>query len=290
MKRKRDKGRHAMVNVVLRGVLFLGVCWLFFAAYGAKVTEVRIQSSLMSKSVPMVVVLPDDYETSTNRYPVVYLLHGAGEDCHSYEKKSWPQSAVDAHGYIVAIPDGAKTSWWIDSPVDPSFKYESFVIQEIIPFVDAHYRTIPDRRHRAVCGASMGGHGAATMAICHRDIFSVLGMVAPGVDLRPFPNNWDIKKRLGSIQDQPARWKRYSIISRAEDLKNGEMDILTVIGTSDFFLPMNRELHELLSKNGVEHTYVEMRGATDRESSHHHDFAARAFPIVFQFVADHLAR
>lgn len=279
-----------MVNAALRGKLFAGCCLLVFAAHGAKVTEVRILSNLMNKSVPMVVVLPEDYETSTNRYPVVYLLHEAGGDCHTFEKKSWPQAAVDAHGYIVAIPDGAKTSWWIDSPVDPSFKYESHVIQEVIPFVDSHYRTIPDRRHRAMCGASMGGHGAATMAVCHRDLFSVLGMVAPGVDLRPFPNQWDIKKRLGSIQEYPARWKEYSIVSRAEDLKNGELDILTVIGTSDFFLSPNRALHELLSRNGVEHTYIEMRGATEQESSHHYDFAAKAFPIVFRFAADHLAR
>lgn len=260
------------------------------AANAAKVTEVSLRSELMDKSVPLVVVLPDDYETSTNRYPVVYLFHGAGGNCHTYERQGWPQGGVDAHGFIVVAPDGAATSWWIDSPVDPAFKYESHVIREIVPYVDAHYRTIPDRAHRAACGASMGGHGAATMAINHRDLFSVLGMLAPGVDLRPFADRWEIKKRLGTIQEHPDYWKDYSVLTRAADLRNGELAIITVIGTSDFFLLPNRSLHTLLSDNGVAHTYIEIRGATQNESSHHFDFSAKAYPIVFRFVAEQFER
>ena len=269
-------------------IILIGLILASCAAGAATVTEVSVRSELMDKTVPLVIVLPDDYGSSTDRYSVVYLFHGAGGDCHRYERMGWPQDAADAHGVVVVMPDGARTSWWIDSPVDPAFKYESHVISEIVPYVDAHYRTVPDRRNRAACGASMGGHGAATMAIRHRDVFSVLGMVAPGVDLRPYSTQWDISKRLGAIQDNPERWKEYSIVTRAETLKNGELAIITVVGTSDIFLQPNRALHEILSKNGVAHTYVELRGATENESSHHFDFSAKAFPIVFRFAAENL--
>ncbi len=90
--------------------------------------------------------------------------------------------------------------------MDPAWRYESFVARELVVYVDGHYRTLPKRESRAIAGHSMGGHGAMFLSIRHPDQFSVVVCLSGGVDLRPFPDNWDIAKRLGSLKEDPDRW------------------------------------------------------------------------------------
>lgn len=109
------------------------------AASAAKVEVVKVRSDVMGKDVPLSVILPDAYgKDSGRRFPVVYALHGAGG---SHENYTLPfmgvRGCADEYGIIVACPDGGKTSWWLDSPVDPKMKYETHVVKEVVPYVDA---------------------------------------------------------------------------------------------------------------------------------------------------------
>lgn len=259
------------------------------AASAARVETVQIPSPSMKREIPATVVLPDGYADSNRLYPVVYMLHGAGGSHATYPELEVVRRQADRDGLVVVCPDGGKTGWWLDSPEDPAFRYETHVVREVLPFVERRYRIAADKAHRAIAGGSMGGHGAAYIAIRHRELFGSLGIVFGGVDLRPFPNGWDIAKRLGRLSDYPDRWRANSVVTLAEGLKDGELDIYSIVGTSDFFLKVNRDLHETLTRNGVRHTYVEYRGGDEAHSSHSREFAVIAYERVLSRFAARFA-
>ena len=240
----------------------------------------------MGKDVPASIILPDAYDgDSTSLWPVVYILHGAGGSHRRYidEADLGLSSYADKFGVIIVCADGGKTSWWFDSPIDPSFRYETHVAKELVPWVDAHYRTFTSRDKRVIMGVSMGGHGACWVGFRHKEKFGAVGLIAGGVDLWGFPNKWDIAKRLGPRDEFPDRWREHSAVAEAAKLKNGEVEIVAIIGTSDFFLAPNRKMHKILSHNKVAHTYGEMRGPDDKSSGHDFSFTAIALPHVFSF-------
>lgn len=253
--------------------------------YGGAITDVSIPSESMGKDVPASIILPDAYDgDSTNLWPVVYILHGAGGSHRRYiDAELGLPSYADRFGVIIVCADGGKTSWWFDSPVDPSFRYETHVAKELVPWIDSHYRTITERGKRAIMGASMGGHGACWVGFRHKEQFGAVGLIAGGVDLWDFPGSWDIAKRLGPRDEFPDRWREHSAVTEAAKLKNGEVEIFSIVGTDDFFLAPNRKMHKILSDNKVAHTYVEVRGVDDKSSGHDYSFTAVALPHVFSF-------
>ena len=267
-----------------KSLLAIAVVATGFVASASTVTNLIVHSAKMDKDVPVSVVLPDAYD-GTTRFPSVYVLHGAGG---SNKKAENPVilSLVDRYGFIAIAPDGGKTSWWLDSPIDPKYQYETFVIDELLPFADANFRTIANRWNRGIMGGSMGGHGACYLGMRHKNLFGVIGNIYGGVDLVPWASNWDIAKRLGSRDGNIRRWEDHSVVNIAKTLKNGEVDLICALGTEDFFLGCNRQLHEILSANGVAHTYVEVRSPTTLQSVHG-KFYDQGAEICLRFIANY---
>lgn len=258
---------------------------LMFASFAQAYTvhHVNLFSPSMKKEIPVKVVTPDGYEKSDLRYPSIYTLHGANGSAGG--NLVYVTNFVDQVNAIVISPDGGRTSWWVDSPIDPSYQYETFVIKELIPHIDAHFRTDARKTKRAIFGGSMGGHGACYLAFRHKELFGVVGNIFGGVDIRPFPNNWEIKKRLGEKKAFPERWTEFAAITHAPLIQNGDLELISVIGTSDFFLQVNRNLHQLLTKNKVKHTYIEYRGPDEVSCRHGRPFILSfALPIIYQFI------
>ena len=249
--------------------------------HAAKVETFTVHSAAMDKDITVAAVLPDGYNQS-RKYPVVYMLHGAGS---SY--KTWTmidaQFLCDKYGIIGICPDGGKTSWWWDSPIDPTFRYETFAIAEVMPFVERKYAIDSRRECRAILGGSMGGHGACWLGFRHKDVFGAVGSIFGGVDVRPFSEKWDIAKRLGPLQGNEDVWEAHCAVTEAAKLANGDVELCMMIGTRDFFLKVNRDMHDLLSKNGVEHTYIEYTTESPKTSGHCTEFAKYALPVMFKF-------
>ena len=82
-------------------------------------------------------------------FPVVYMLHGAGGNHRSMPGDGVIAGLSDRHGFIAVCPDGAVTSWWIDSPIDPTLKYETFVSKELPAYMDANYSRSTPRTGRS---------------------------------------------------------------------------------------------------------------------------------------------
>jgi S-formylglutathione hydrolase FrmB len=242
--------------------------------------QIDVTSKAMNRPVPVTVILPDGYaQTKDSRSPVVYALHGAGGSNLRYSDPARTLGKMaDRYQTMIVVPDGNKTSWWLDSPIDPTFQYETFMIKELIPHIDANYQTVAQREKRAIIGGSMGGHGACYLGFRHKDLFGAVGNIFGGVDLRPFPNNWDIKHRIGAIETHPENWEKFSVMSQLDNLKPGDLAIITMVGHEDFFLSVNREMNARLQKNGIQHFYIETQGKHDTV------YEDQAFAVMFRFI------
>jgi S-formylglutathione hydrolase FrmB len=246
----------------MRKIFFLiSLCLIAFNVSASTVTTVQIYSEKMDKDVPASVVLPDSYAAGTDRFAVLYLLHGAGGDYKGWVSKAPVGELADTYGIIIICPDADKTSWYFDSPINPKSQYETFMSKELVKYVDANYRTRALREFRAIAGLSMGGHGAMFLAIRHKDVFSTVCCMSGGVDIRPFPNNWGIKDRIGDIETYPKRWEELTVIDNAKTLKDGDLAISIDCGVSDFFIGVNRALRKQLLDANISHEYSERPGA-----------------------------
>ncbi|RPE05967.1 esterase family protein [Chitinophaga lutea] len=243
--------------------LLLAAAGLFntMAALAFQTDTVETYSAAMKKNIKAVVIKPEGYNASKN-YPVVYLLHGYSDNYAGWVKKATGvQEAADRYNMLIVCPDGGFSSWYWDSPADPAFQYETYVSKELVAWVDSHYKTIANRKGRAITGLSMGGHGALYLALRHQDVFGAAGSMSGGVDIRPFPNNWDMAKRLGTYAQQPARWESHTVINMLHLLTPNALALIIDCGTEDFFFKVNEKLHEELRYRNIPHDYYVRPGA-----------------------------
>jgi S-formylglutathione hydrolase FrmB len=135
-------------------------------------------SPAVNRTMKFDVVLPFGYEQSTDRYPVLYLLHGFMQNYTvwgrnlgaSYYARSLP-------GLILVLPDGGN-SWFVNyasSAGDAENNWEDHIVEDVISYVDDNFRTVPRREGRAIAGLSMGGFGAFSIALRHPDMFVSMG-------------------------------------------------------------------------------------------------------------------
>jgi S-formylglutathione hydrolase FrmB len=229
--------------------------------HAAAVDTVNTYSASMKKTIKAVVITPDDY-ASAQPLPVVYLLHGySGNYADWVIKAKGFEKAVDLYQIIIVCPDGGFGSWYWDSPVDPDYKYETYVSKELVSWIDSKYKTIKNKKGRGITGLSMGGHGALYLAFRHQDVFGAAGSMSGGVDIRPFPNNWDMALRLGKYSEHPQNWEQYTVINMLNLLQPNSLALLIDCGTEDFFYKVNENLHQQLLYRNIPHDYITRPGA-----------------------------
>ena len=148
------------------------LCYVFALAmlcstfcYASKVDTVDIPSAAMNKTYKAAIAFPDSYTKSKKDFPVLYLLHGGFGHFNDWLLKTPDKMLVrnlaDQYNMIIVMPEGEIFSYYIDSPVDPNSKFETYIIKEVIPFIDSKYRTVKDKKGRVITGLSMGGYGFA---------------------------------------------------------------------------------------------------------------------------------
>lgn len=238
---------------------FLGIFGLIvsLSTFASKVDTVLVKSPLMSKEVEVVIIIPDAALVNTNKaFPVIYLLHGYGGNAYTWRGlKPDLDKIADEKGIIFVCPDG-KNSWYWDSPKNPSYRYESFISTELVEYMDASYNTLADRRGRAITGLSMGGHGALWIAFRHKDIFGAAGSTSGGVDIRPFPTNWEMSNQLGEFAQNKKLWDQHTVINQLDKIQNGDLALIIDCGLGDFFLAVNQGLHSRLVARDIDHDFI----------------------------------
>ncbi len=245
--------------------LALVAAFLPLAALANKnIREISTFSESMQKQIPATVILPDSYgKKKSKKYPVVYLLHGYGGNFKDWStiKKDLQERASQAN-VIIVCPDG-QNSWYWDSPIDPSFKFETYVSKELVEHIDENFRTVKDKKGRAITGLSMGGHGAMWLAIRHNDVFGAGGSMSGGLDIRPFPNEWNMKDRLGEYEKNKELWDKHTVINEIEKLHPEDLAIIIDCGYDDFFYKVNLDTHAKLLEMKIPHDFIIRPGGHD---------------------------
>lgn len=142
------------------------------------VEGLSMNSALLNQEIKYSIILPEDYYTSKKTYPVVYLLHGLGDNESSWLEYGRVSQAVDAAvkskeivPMIYVMPQGFRNYYVNDYA--GKFPYMDMFVKELVPLIDQQYRTIADKEHRATMGYSMGGFGAFILPLKNPDVFTV---------------------------------------------------------------------------------------------------------------------
>jgi S-formylglutathione hydrolase FrmB len=259
----------------LRLLLFSALSLACFYAQASTVDSLDVPSAVMNKAYKAAVVLPASYANSKASYPVLYLLHGGSGHFNDWLNKTPDKMLVknlaDQFNIIIVMPEGETFGWYLDSPVDPTNKFETYITKEVIQKIDNTYRTVKSNKGRVITGLSMGGHGAMYLATRHPDLFCAAGTMSGAMDMNytKFRINEDFakslkdrfQKLLGTADTSNDVYVKNSIINMVDAIKKNGIPVIIDCGVDDFLIEANRELHHRLVFNNVPHDYTERPGA-----------------------------
>ncbi|MBC8028619.1 MAG: esterase family protein [Pyrinomonadaceae bacterium] len=238
----------------------------------SRVQTVQFQSTLVGKTLPYKVVLPVDYAepgAKAKRYPVLYLLHGLTGHYDNWTTKTKLADYAAQHSMIIVTPEG-NNGWYTDSATVATDKYETYVIQELIPDVQRRYRAIEKREGRAIAGLSMGGYGAMKFGLKRPEMFSLAASMSGAFsaaswgekELDPGPIRDSLMQTFGPA-NSPTRTAN-DVLRLAREFSSQSKTPLPYLyidcGTEDFLFKDNRDFVQLLVELKLPHEYRQLPG------------------------------
>jgi enterochelin esterase family protein len=237
------------------------------------VASVHYNSTALGRDRRMHIYTPPGYEAGGGKYPVFYLLHGAGDCDDSWTSVGRAGFIVDnliAAGkikpMIIVMPAG-HTSATFGMPGGggasaPRDEFGEDFVKDVMPYVEKNYRVLADRAHRAIAGLSMGGGQTLNISMSHLDQFAYVGVFSAGVfafgarrpaaaaagDPRPVP--------MPSLEWEQ---QRAAMLDNA-NLKPGLKVLWFGTGSEDFLLPTTKATVEMLKKHGFQPVFKESPG------------------------------
>jgi enterochelin esterase-like enzyme len=267
---------------------------LAFSQQSRVYDRLSMESNLLNMTRHYAVYLPPGYEESERSYPVLYLLHGAGDD-----QTGWIQFGEVQHIADRAIADGSATAMIIVMPdantgqrgyfndVNNEWRYEDFFFDELLPYVEKKYRIKSEKRFRAIAGLSMGGGGSFFYAMHRPDLFSSACPLSASLRNNSFEafkqglenNKTEIKypNRLEAYYD------RHQALRQIE--QNSLEDMKSVrwyfdCGDDDFLYEGNSLVHIALRQKEVPHEF------RVRDGGHTWGYWRSSLPEVLRFVSE----
>ncbi len=266
-----------------------------FSQTGKVFDNLTIKSSILKMERNYAVYLPPDYETSQRSYPVLYLLHGMGDDQTGWiqfgELLRITDNAIKngtATAMIIIMPDANTEKIGYFNSINNDWRYEDFFFEEFMPFVEKTYRIKSKKRFRAIAGLSMGGGGSFMYALHRPDLFSSACPLSAYVGplsvkdaketLTKYFNeiNFDEDKLIPYYENHNA----ISLIENlpAEKLKSVRWYI--DCGDDDFLYEGNSLVHLAMRKKNIPHEY------RVRDGGHTWTYWRQSLPEVLKFVSD----
>lgn len=255
----------------MKKLFLLSLLVFSFCVQSAQVKSIEVPSTAYQKPMKVTIVLPDSYESGKKRYQQVYLLHGAGG-----HEKTWthdipgqvPQSLADKYQLIMICPTGGRLSWYTDHENNP---VETYLIKELIPYIDQNYRTI---NNRWLTGLSMGGYGSLKLGLKYPKLFSGYVGQSPCIEPGNWQNRWGLGHALGPADQRKSLLQQEQFMVYRKDRRPFGL----IIGTEDFFYKEAKAAHERLKSAKVRHWWHEMPGA------HNGKFWAQSLPLAIDFL------
>jgi S-formylglutathione hydrolase FrmB len=230
-----------------------------------------IQSAAAKTKVSYHVYVPKAYDREkTRRFPVLYWLHGSGgggagiRPLVSHFGDAIRKGKVPP--MLVVFPNGLRNGMWCDSKHGKT-PVETILMKEVIPDVDANFRTIASREGRMVEGFSMGGYGAARIGFKHHDLFSAVSILGGGPLQRVFSEDigpkgkagdraWALQYVFGGDQQYFKAQSPWVLAQKNVKALRKGIRIRIAIGGLDRTLPYNRDFHKHLNQLGIPHSFT----------------------------------
>jgi len=256
-----------------------------FAVVAGSLSESTIESGALGQTMPFAIYLPPSYASGpVRRFPVLYLLHGAGGRYTEWSVYGLPQKAAEmmADGtlteFIVVMPEGGR-GYWANGLSGDGEAWADYVIDDLVPFIDSTYRTIPQAPERAIGGLSRGGFGALYLAFTHPDVFGIVGANSPSLP----GDSTGVEAVRVSAEELPSFDPVE--IARHMDVTSAPK-IWIDVGNEDDWQPAVKLLDSVLTGRGVPHEFSVGDGGHLQEywiarTPEYLDFYGRAFEDGF---------
>jgi len=254
--------------------------------------NLTLKSKILNMDRKFAIYLPPDYESSQRSYPVLYLLHGGGDDQTGWVQFGEVQNITDkaiAEGkttpMIIVMPDASTGRRGYFNDVNGNWRYEDFFFQELMPYVEKTYRIKGEKRYRAVSGLSMGGGGSFMYALHHPEFFSAACPLS--ASLGPLTIE-DAKKNLA--RDNPnlpdsvivKYYNSYSTIALINHLADSvKKSVRWYIdcGDDDPLSEGNSLAHIAMRKKEIPHEF------RIRDGAHNWSYWRESLPHVLEFIS-----
>jgi len=271
------------------------VFWTFglFAQQGKVYDNKSMPSKILNSDRKYAIYLPPDFETSQRSYPVLYLLHGAGDD-----QTGWIQFGEVLHIADQSINSGKATSMVIVMPdantgqrgyfndLKGEWRYEDFFFQEFMPYIEKTYRIKSEKRYRAVAGLSMGGGGSFMYALHHPELFSAACPLSAYIGpLSIDEMKYRMKNDKQDVSDTIALSAYFKSHNALELIKSMPDDQKKAVrwyidcGDDDFLYEGNSLVHIAMRKKDIPHEF------RIRDGGHTWTYWRDALPSVLEFVS-----
>ena len=267
-------------------------CLISFAQTGKVYDDLSMTSKILKMERKYAVYLPPDYESSTRSYPVLYLLHGAGDDQTGWVQFGEVLQITDkaiqegkATPMIIIMPDANTGQRGYANNATGTWRYEDFFFEELVPFVEKKYRIKAEKRYRAISGLSMGGDGSFTYALHHPELFSSACPLSAATGPAALA---DVQVRLR--RDNPNMpdstiekfYKRQSVVHLVNNMPDSvKRSVRWYIdcGDDDFLYEGNSLVHIAMRKREIPHEFRIRNGA------HNWTYWRESLPEVLTFIS-----
>ncbi|NMC38048.1 MAG: esterase family protein [Bacteroidales bacterium] len=274
-------------------LIFFQIAFMLSGQTGKVMDNLSMPSKILKMDRKFAVYLPPDYETSQRSYPVLYLLHGYGDD-----QTGWVQFGEVQHIADKAINEGKATSMIIVMPdantgkvgyvndFRGEWRYEDFFFGELMPFVEKTYRIKGEKDYRAIAGLSMGGEGTFIYALHHPELFSsacpLSAATGPGnIDEMDKYILWQAAKGI-SGSDREKYFSNYSVLDLINNISEKDKKAVRWYidcGDDDFLFEGNSLVHIAMRKKEIPHEF------RIRDGGHTWSYWRSALPTVLEFIS-----
>ena len=261
--------------------------------------DLSLKSQILKKDMKFSLYLPNGYETSNRRYPVLYLLHGGGGNHTDWIQLGNVQAIADAsiregkaEPMIIVMPD-AGMSFYLNN-IRGEYQYEDYFIKELIPHIEKSYRIRAEKRFRSISGLSMGGFGSLLYALHHPELFNSCYAMSAAVRTDEQINQMALpefqrryKSALGDIKESDRRitdfWNQNSILFLMKNLPENQKKSVRFFldcGDDDTSLYTgNSLLHNLMRDLNIPHEY------RVRDGGHTWEYWRTGLPEALNFIS-----
>jgi enterochelin esterase-like enzyme len=276
-------------------ILFTGLICLpgvLFSQTGKVFDNLSLPSKILKSERRYAVYLPPDYESSDRSYPVLYLLHGGGDDQTGWVQFGEVLNITDkairegkATPMVIIMPDANTGTRGFANNATGTWRYEDFFFEELMPFVEKKYRIKAEKRYRAVSGLSMGGDGTFTYALHHPELFSSACPLSAGTGPLTLEDaTTRLRKENATIPDSLIQkfYNRQSVIAMVNTMPDSLKKAVRWYidcGDDDFLYEGNSLVHIAMRKKEIPHEF------RTRDGAHNWTYWRTALPEVLEFIS-----